>query len=123
MTRTRTQTTLNKLVVMVANVHGELAFVEGLMDGPARQQTGGGSRPRASGAGPVGEAGAALRREVLARRRAELLEARDALHATVRQFDPELRPEDIGVLGDWLKPFGRKWTKATVGRYLAAMRT
>ena len=31
MTRTRTQTTLTKLVELVANVHGELAFVEGLL--------------------------------------------------------------------------------------------
>ena len=31
MTRTRTQTTLTKLATMVANVHGELEFVQGLL--------------------------------------------------------------------------------------------
>ena len=31
MTRTRTQTTLTKLATMVANVHGELEFVEELL--------------------------------------------------------------------------------------------
>ena len=32
MTRTRTQTTLTKLAMLVANVHGELALVERLLD-------------------------------------------------------------------------------------------
>ncbi len=96
MTRNRTQATLNKLVALVANVHGELAFVEGLLATvPGAQQV------------------------HLARRQAALVVARDALYATVRQFDPALRPEDIGALQDWLKPFGRKPTRATVGRYLA----
>jgi hypothetical protein len=40
-TRTRTQTALTKLAEMVANVHGELAFLEGLLANaePARGLT------------------------------------------------------------------------------------
>lgn len=33
MTRTRTQTALTKLAEMVANVHGEMAFLDELLEG------------------------------------------------------------------------------------------
>ncbi len=33
-TRTRTQTALTRLALLIANVHGELALVEGLLAGP-----------------------------------------------------------------------------------------
>lgn len=129
MSRNRTQTTLNKLVGLVANVHGELAFVEGLLAellpglteltelrGEARKV---GVDARL---GPLRAAREVAARQVLlARRHAKLVAARDALYATVRQFDPELKPEDIGVMGDWLNPYGRKLTRATVGRYLAGL--
>jgi len=103
MTRTRTQTTLTKLATRVANVHGELEFVQARM-------------------------AAALTPEVLvglARKRDELTEARDALYVTLRQFDPELDPSRIGALNDWLKPFGRgkpavkRWEDMLVGTELS----
>jgi len=93
MTRTRTQTTLTKLAEMVANVHGELEFLEGLLEQGAE---GDGSKS------PL---------ETLARlhaRQLKLLTDRDALYATVRQFDPSLDPEQICVLEGWRLRFGRK---------------
>lgn len=33
-TRTRTQTALTRLALLIANVHGELALVEGLLASP-----------------------------------------------------------------------------------------
>jgi hypothetical protein len=88
MTRTRNQTTLTKLAELVANVHGELAFVEArLAEGPAAM----------AGALRVG----------LERRRGELLASRAALYQTVRQFDPAVDPRSIRTAEAWLKPFGR----------------
>lgn len=85
MTRTRTQTTLSKLAELVASVHGELAFVEELLNRV-----------------PADEA-----RVGIERRHRELVASRDALYLTVRQFDPELDPASIGMSEEWLKPFGR----------------
>lgn len=100
MTRTRTQTTLTKLLTLVANVHGELAFVEGwLAEKPA----------------------AAALREGLERRRRELLASRDALYVTVVQFDPEVDPTSIGTAETWVKPYGRG--RAGQIRYLRLMVT
>lgn len=84
-TRCRNQTTLTKLATRIASVHGELAYVEGRLGGDLRPEA----------------------RSGLARRRGELLALRDALHVTLRQFDPGLDPSAIGTVGDWLKPFGR----------------
>lgn len=84
MTRTRTQTALTKLATLVANLHGELAFVVARLlvtKGPLQ----------------VG----------LEARRAQLLVDRDALYATLRQFDADLDPTAIGTADDWLKPYGR----------------
>ncbi len=85
MTRNRTQTTLTKLAKKVASVHGELAYVERRLadDIP----------------GPL--------REALACRRGELVEMREALYVTVRQFDPALDPKAIGATDEWLRPYGR----------------
>lgn len=94
MTRTRTQTALTKLAEMVANVHGELEFVEWALQ--YRKQG----------------------RLVLESRRQVLLGRRDALHTTLRVFDPELDPTSIGALQGWLKPFGRKASPRAVGRYV-----
>jgi hypothetical protein len=123
MTRIRTQTTLTKLVEMLANVHGELLFLEAQLAG----------RPTAEPSGPVQkssgmeqhETRAMVGQETLAVasvpgvdcqalecRRAVALANRDALYATVRQFDPKLDPESIGTAEGWLKPFGR----GTAGR-------
>ena len=86
MTRTRTQTALTKLAERVANVHGELAYLEW--------------RLAASGS-------EVALRERLGGRRGELLDAREALYITLRQFDPALDPQTIGTLDAWLRPFGR----------------
>jgi hypothetical protein len=99
MTRTRTQTTLTKLAEMVANIHGELAFLEGLLQQPA-------------------DAAVSAR---LSARRLKLVNDREALYATIRQFDPNIDPECIGSLESWRKRFGRMRTnQGLVRRYLAA---
>lgn len=107
MTRTRTQTTLTKLAEMVANVHGELEFVEGLLAQDCPAVTG------ATSAEPES-------RNVLVARRRILLASRNALYATVRQFDPAIDPGRIGVSEGWRLRFGRRGlgTKALVARYL-----
>lgn len=79
MTRTRTQTTLTKLVKMVAEVQGELVFVERLL----------GEVPEHKG--------------VLEARRDVLLRDRDALYLTLKQFDSEIEPEEIKESNGWQK--------------------
>lgn len=93
-TRTRNQTTLNKLAFSLAEVNGELAFLAGVPE--VRQD----------------------RKTAADTRRAELEQLRDALRAVIRRYDPELEPEDIGESYEWMKPFGRKPTARTVRRYL-----
>lgn len=137
MTRTRTQTTLTKLAMLVANVHGELALVERLLD-EARA-----SVAAAEDAGDVVQlqnnrvttqqksremvrAVARKRTEemlvlALKRRHQALLQMRESLYATVRQFDPGLDPADIGSDDGWLKKFGRGGGKSAVRRYLKAL--
>jgi hypothetical protein len=102
MTRTRTQTTLTKLALMVANVHGELAFLEGLLIGS-------GLWPE-----PVGR---------LQARRQKLAADRDALYRTVRQFDASLDPELIDAGDGWKLPWGRKGLglKTLEARYLRSL--
>lgn len=123
MTRTRTQTALTKLATMVANVHGELAFVERLLEKASAEVSRVGepaaaaakAKPKTKGATAADSAAA------LVRRREELLQTRDSLYATVRQFDPGLDPADIGSDDGWLKKFGRGGGKAAVGRYLESL--
>lgn len=83
--RCRNQTTLTKLATRVASVHGELAYVEGRLGDDLGPEL----------------------REGLARRRGELMEIREALYVTLRQFDAALDPTAIGTVEDWLRPFGR----------------
>lgn len=123
MTRTRTQTTLTKLASMVANTHGELAFVERLLD-EARAEVASVDEhavavavPAARTKGPT----AAERAAALVRRRDELLRVRESLYATVRQFDPGLDPTDIGSDDAWLKKFGRGGGPTSRKRYAAAL--
>lgn len=99
MTRTRTQTTLNKFVELVANINGELEFLEGLL----RQE-----HPEAV-------------RERLLARQVKLQGQKAALFETIRQFDPGLAPESVGALYDWQKKYGpRRTAPATIRlRYLA----
>lgn len=102
MTRTRTQTTLNKLAEMLANVNGELAFVDGLL-----QRTGG------VAAEPETQARLVARLQKLAGDRA-------ALCATIRQFDAEIDPGRVGTLEGWRLKFGTKRLSArgVEARYL-----
>ena len=109
MTRTRTQTTLTKLAEMVANVHGELAFLEGLLAGEA----GSGAPGSMQGMAPDVQAR-------LAARRLKLLGDRDALYATIRQFDAGIDPAGIGSSEGWRKQYGRGLSEpGLVRRYLA----
>lgn len=94
MTRTRTQTALFKLVEVLARVNGELAFVRELL------------------------AGAPAHLEALLAREAQLLQQRAAVCLTIRQFNPELDPEEVGSSDDWW-PGRRPRTRAgVVRRYL-----
>lgn len=91
MTRTRTQTALAKLVEVLARVNGELAFVrEVRVEAPAH-------------------------REVLRAREVQLERERGALCTTIRQFNPELDPEEVGSLDDWW-PGRRPKTRAGMVR-------
>lgn len=96
MTRTRTQTALTKLAGMVANIHGELAFVEAALVQMPKHK------------------------DVLIARHRRLLDQRNALYATLLQFDATLEPEAIGSLAGWMRPYGRKPTRGTMLRYLTA---
>lgn len=102
MTRTRTQTALTKLALMVANVHGELAFVEGVLTG--------------SGLGPETVV-------QLQARRQKLVADRDALYATVRRFDDNLDPKRIDAGDGWKLQWGRKGLglKTLEARYLRSL--
>lgn len=80
-TRTRTQTALTRLATMVAEVHGELEFVEGLL---AKAETG----------------RAVLSEEqanALRTKKAALEEKRQALYLTLGQFDSDVDPRAIGA--------------------------
>ena len=97
MTRTRTQTALTKLVDLLARVNGELDFVRELQ----------------------GEAPG--HREGLAAREAQLAAQREALMLTIRQFDPELDPEDVGSAADWWPGRRPKTRAGMVRRYLTTL--
>lgn len=88
MTRTRTQTTLTRLAKLLANLNGELEFVEWLLVAMPAQQ------------------------ELLTVRRAGLVVNRDAVAATLRQFDPALAVGSVGSA----RP---KRSRRAVQRYLA----
>ena len=94
MTRTRTQTALTKLVEMVANIHGETELVERLLtEGFERS-------------------------EVLAARLLQLKASRDALYATLRQYDADLDPASIGTSEQWMRRYGRLGSASVPRRYL-----
>jgi outer membrane PBP1 activator LpoA protein len=97
MTRTRTQTALNKLAFNLAEVNGELAFLAGLGLLTEEQEA------------------------AAARRRAELQGLQEALCVVIRRYDPELDPDRIGESFEWMKAYGRKPTAKTVRRYFAAI--
>lgn len=102
MTRNLTQTTLTKLALLVANIHGELAFLEELRQTVASEEV--------------------HLQQMLERRYRDLVEQHEALRLTMRQFDPNLYPDDIGPSNDWRKRFGRIRTIKTLQKkYLAAL--
>ena len=98
MTRTRTHTALAKLVEVLARVNGELAFVRELM------------------------AEAPAHRLALQAREAQLEKERQALCTTIRQFNPELDPDEVGSSDDWWPGRRPKTRAGMVRRYLAATR-
>ena len=93
MTRTRTQTTLTKLATLVANVHGELEFLEGLI--------------KVAGTPDALEPTPEVRARLQARER-QLMQDKAALYATLRQFDADIDPSAIGSVGGWQKRFGKR---------------
>jgi hypothetical protein len=98
MTRTRTHTALAKLARAIAEVHGELAFID---SGSLRL-----SCPREHA-------------NLLDNRRRQLQSDLDALRLTLKQFDPDLEPDSIGAANGWMRRFGRARTpRAVVRRYL-----
>lgn len=88
MTRTRTQTTLTRLAELLANLNGEIEFVDGLLERFPDY------------------------REALTLRRDSLMANRDAVAATLRQFDPGLAVNAVGIT----RP---KRSRRAVQRYLA----
>lgn len=97
MTRTRTQTALNELASRLAEVNGELQFLDGL-------------------------AGLREEHQVLASaRREELRSLRAAFLIVIKRYDETLEPADIGATFGWLKAYGRKVTPRTRRKYFAAL--
>ena len=86
MTRTRNQTTLNRLAQRIADLHGELATIERLV---------------------LANAGGDHGAEALRQRHAQCELDRDALHRTLKQFDPDLDPTGIGPSDKWLSGYGK----------------
>lgn len=84
MTRTRTQTALTKLAQLLADVNGELHFIAEIVESPLVKLE-------------------AVDLNRLQRQREQLEKSRVALHVTLRQFDPNIDPEDIGRATEWLR--------------------
>lgn len=77
MSRTRTQTALTKMATLLANLNGELEFVRAL------------------------RAAEPAHRAALAARESTLQQKREAVMAAIRQFDPEIDPEEVGAAEGW----------------------
>lgn len=119
MTRNRTQTTLTKLAKMVANVHGELEFVEGLLseaDAADSAENAPSARGKNSRKKLTPEQLAALQA-----RKGVLEEKRQALYLTLRQFDPGTDARTIGPSQDCLKPWARGARRSLGERYVASL--
>lgn len=96
MTRTRTQTALTRLVETLANLKGELAFVEEWL------------------AEPGAPAELIHRREVL-------LEQLRALTTTLHLFDPGLDVENVASAEDWRKAYRVRSFKGLRARYRGSL--
>lgn len=93
MTRTRTQTALTQLVQKLADIKGELAFVEAWM----------------------AEEGALAE---LARKRAQLLEEHaQALVTTLQLFDPELDAGYVAASDGWRKSYRARNDRTLRAKY------
>jgi len=94
MTRTRTQSTLNKFVGLVANINGELGFLAELLAQEHPED---------------------VRARLLARQ-VKLEADKATLFETILQFDPGLEPGRIGALQEWKKFYsrGRGLTKSAL---------
>ena len=95
MTRTRTQTTLTKLVTQLANVKGELAFILQLTKNSA----------------------ASL--ESLTVRMVQLEKHQAALVLTLKQFDPTLDITQVDQVEAWRKVFRARTSADLAHRYMA----
>lgn len=96
-TRNRTQTALTKLVDLLARTNGELDFVRELqVEAPGH-------------------------REGLAAREVQLGQQRQALMLAIRQFDPELDPENVGSSADWWPGRRPKTRAGMVRRYMGGL--
>lgn len=96
MTRTRTQTALTQLVQKLADIKGELAFVE---------------RWTAEARAPAALAG----------RRALLLEQAQALVTTLQLFDSELDVSQVAASDGWRKAYQSKTESRLRARYAATL--
>lgn len=96
MTRTRTQTALTRLAKLLANLNGELAFLDELMATSHEEADG------------------------LAGRRDELLRHRTAVQVTVIQFDGAIDVGQIGHAAEWARAYGGRQSRSLVSRYRAA---
>lgn len=96
MTRTRTQKTLTRLTKLLANLNGELEFVESLIREIPEQQS------------------------VLAIRRIALLSNRRAVYSTILQFDPEIEAARVGSANEWMRAYGRR-CQAIGPKYVRAL--
>ncbi len=95
MTRTRTQTALTQLVETLANLKGELAFVEEWLAEPSEHNA------------PA----------ELAARRQVLLEQLAALMTTLQLFDPELDVSQVAPGEGWRKAYQARSTAGLRGQY------
>lgn len=94
MTRTRTQTALTKMAMLLANLNGELEFVRALL------------------------AAEPAHREALAARETTLQQKREAVMAAIRQFDPHIDPEDVGTAEGWWSGRRPRNPRVRLMRYL-----
>lgn len=89
MTRTRTQTTLTRLAKLLANLNGELEFVQQLIQ----------ENPEYV--------------EALLSRQKELADGRAAVCATINQFDPDVDCTLVASSNDWSKAYRRQGRSLT----------
>lgn len=98
MTRTRTQTALTQMAQKLAEVRGELQFVDVLALDLSVEEV---------------EVGA-----VLARRRDELARQEAALVVTLRQFDAGLDVDSVGAVDTWRRGYRARTEKGLRRMYL-----